>query len=300
MFGWVRAANTSELAVYRGPGCEGADALVQFEQWLGRRADRVVDFLDIRSWDALLSSAKWIADCWRAAGYRMVLAVPMLPADGSATLEDGRRGLLDHHFRSVGKILVSSGHSDAILRIGWEFNGRWYPWAAARDPGAFVEFWRRIVFVLRETPDNRFVFDWNPTAGNQGIAPDRVYPGDDVVDIVGLDIYNHSWSSHRHDPELRWDEHLNGAYGLEWHRRFARDRGKVVSFPEWGTGQRDDGHGAGDDPVFIARMHDWITDSRATYHGYWDFPARDFDGELSSGRYPAAGREFRRRFGRHS
>jgi hypothetical protein len=290
------AARATDLAVYKGAGCIGAERIQHFENWLGRRVDRVVDFLDGRSWAALEGSAQWIARCWSDAGYPLALSIPMLPTDGSATLSDGQTGALDQHFETVAQILVANGHADAILRIGWEFNGSWYPWAASRDPKAFIAFWRRIVFAMRRVPGAQFRFDWNPTIGAPQIKPDRVYPGGDVVDIIGLDVYNQSWAPNRHDVEARWKEKLNGAYGLEWHRKFARAKGKPVSFPEWGTGNRSDGHGAGDDPVFIARMHNWIVSSDAIYHGYWDYRAEDIDGEISSGRYPAAGAEFRRVF----
>lgn len=286
----------SELAVYKGAGCEGAKRVPDFEAWLGRRVDRVVDFLDGRNWAAMTGSAKWIAQCWQKAGYKLALSVPMLPKDNSATLSDGKSGSLDHYFSEVGQILVDNGHADSILRIGWEFNGPWYPWAAHKDPDSFAAFWRRIVTAMRAVPGNRFRFDWNPTIGTTKIDPERVYPGDDVVDIIGLDIYNQSWHPQRHDPAVRWDEKVNGAHGLRWHRDFAKAHNKPRSFPEWGTGTRKDGHGFGDDPGFIKNMHEWVTASDVVYHGYWDFRAPDFHAELSTGQFPAAAAQFKQLF----
>ena len=286
----------AELAVYKGAGCDGVKRIGTFETWLGRRADRVVDFLDGKNWAAMVGSAKWIAQCWRKPGYKLALSVPMLPKDKSATLADGARGELDDHFREVARILVENGHADAILRIGWEFNGAWYPWAASQDPASFVAFWRRIVTVMRSVPGNRFRFDWNPTVGTTKIDPERVYPGDDVVDIIGLDIYNQSWHARRDDPSVRWDEKVNGAHGLRWHRDFAKAHNKPRSFPEWGTGTRKDGHGFGDDPAFVRNMHEWIAANDVVYHGYWDYRAPDFNAELSSGQFPAAAAQFRALF----
>lgn len=289
----------AELAVYKGAGCDGVKRISGFETWLGRRADRVIDFLDGKNWAAMTGSAKWIAQCWQKAGYKLALSIPMLPSDKSATLADGKSGSLDQHFVEIGKILVENGHADSILRIGWEFNGAWYPWAAAKDPDSFVAFWRRIVTAMRSVPGNRFRFDWNPTIGGPKIAPDRVYPGDDVVDIIGLDVYNQSWAPRRNDPAVRWDEKVNGPYGLKWHRDFARAHNKPRSFPEWGTGTRRDGHGFGDDPAFVRNMHEWISAEDVVYHGYWDYHASDFNGELSTGQFPVAAAEFRRLFASH-
>jgi hypothetical protein len=282
-----------ELAVYKGAGCDGVKRLPTFEAWLGRRVDRVVDFLDGKNWAAMVGSAKWIGQCWQKPGYKLALSVPMLTTDKSATLADGARGDLDHYFTDIGRTLVATGHADAILRIGWEFNGAWYPWAASRDPESFVTFWRRIVTTMRAVPGNRFRFDWNPTIGTTKIDPERVYPGDDVVDIIGLDIYNQSWIAQRDDATARWDDKVNGAHGLKWHREFAKARKKPRSFPEWGTGIRKDGHGYGDDPVFVKNMHEWIEADDVVYHGYWDFRAPDFNAELSNGQFPEAGSQFR-------
>jgi hypothetical protein len=286
----------ADLAVYKGAGCDGAKRLPAFETWIGRRVDRVVDFLDARSWAAMISSAKWIAQCWQKQGNKLALSVPMLTKDKSATLADGARGDLDHHFREVGRILVALGHADSILRIGWEFNGGWYPWAAATDPESFVAFWRRIVTTMRSVPGSQFRFDWNPTIGMVKINPERVYPGDDVVDIIGLDVYNQSWHPRRGNPAVRWDEKVNGAYGLKWHRDFAKAHDKPRSFPEWGTGTRKDGHGFGDDPAFVKNMHEWIAADDVVYHGYWDYRAPDFNAELSTGQFPEAAAQFQALF----
>lgn len=286
----------AELAVYKGAGCDGVKRIPAFEAWLGRRADRVVDFLDGKNWAAMTGSAKWIAQCWQKPGYKLALSVPMLTKDKSATLADGARGDLDHHFREIARILVETGHGDSILRIGWEFNGAWYPWAASQDPESFVAFWRRIVVTMRSVPGNRFRFDWNPTVGTTKIDPERVYPGDDVVDIIGMDIYNQSWHPRRDDPAVRWDEKVNGPHGLKWHRDFAKAHNKPRSFPEWGTGTRKDGHGYGDDPVFVKNMHEWIAAPDVIYHGYWDYRAPDFNAELSTGQSPAAAAQFQALF----
>jgi hypothetical protein len=296
VIGTAWAAAAAELAVYKGAGCDGARHVPQFEAWLGRRADRVVDFLDGRSWAAMAGSAKWIGQCWRRAGYKLALSVPMLPKDNSATLADGASGRLDHHFSEIGRTLVETGHGDSILRIGWEFNGAWYPWAASRDPDSFIAFWRRIVVAMRSVPGSRFRFDWNPTIGTTKIDPERVYPGDDVVDIIGLDVYNQSWHPQRSDPAVRWNEKVNGSHGLKWHRDFARARNKPRSFPEWGTGTRKDGHGFGDDPDFVENMYRWISGDDVVYHGYWDYRAPDFNAELSTGRLPESAARFRRLF----
>lgn len=287
-----------ELAVYKGAGCDGRKRIATFEHWLGRPVDRVIDFLARDRWSSIFSSAQWISDCWKTTPYRLTISIPMLPAEPGATLAAGATGAYDDQFRRLARIFVANGQGDAVLRIGWEFNGGWYPWAAKRDPQAWVSLWRRIVTAMRGVPGARFRFDWNPTLGWQQIPPDRLYPGDAYVDVIGLDVYNQTWEKTATTPEARWRDLMDRAYGLRWHADFATRHGKPMSFPEWGTGTRPDGHGGGDDPLFVQNMSAWIAGHDVLYHGYWDYPASDFNAELSTGRLPRSGAALRHAFGR--
>jgi hypothetical protein len=291
------AAGEARLGAYLGGGCDGAKRLPAFTQWLGRAPDLASDFFDRSGWGQLASSSAWSARCWKRTGLPASFAVPMLPNGPGYSLADGAAGLYDEAFRGIARTLVKEGHPDAILRLGWEFNGGWYPWAAASDPAAWVAYFRRIVTVMRGEPGARFRFDWCPTLGRQSIRPDTVYPGDDVVDFIGLDVYNQSWAKPAPTPEQRWNELLDQPYGLRWHRDFAAAHTKPVSFPEWGTGTRPDGHGGGDDPYFIGKMADWIASGNTAYQVYWDYTAGDYNGRLSDGRQPGAAAAFRERFG---
>jgi hypothetical protein len=294
-------ATDPRLGVYRGAGCEGRPRIAEFGAWLGRMPAWATDFIwaagQVVSWQDIRASWDWAAGCWRGAPYRLALAMPMLAGDRSATLADGARGACDAHILHIARRLVEAGHGNAVMRIGWEFNGSWSHWDAAADPPAFIAYWRRIVALMRGVPRAAFSFDWNPNLGLGSIAPDRVWPGDDVVDVIGLDVYNQSWRVPRPTPEARWHELRTQPYGLDWHRAFAAARGKPRSFPEWGTGLRPDGSGGGDDPHFIAAMAAWLRAPDVAYHGYWDFPAEDYNARISAGAFPQAAAMFRREFG---
>jgi hypothetical protein len=251
------------------------------------------DFIDKRgSWESMLNSARWLLGCWRQTGYPLILAVPMLMEEPAVSLRRGAAGDYDGYFRRLAEILITSGQASAILRIGWEFNGNWYSWAAQRDPEAFPVFWRRIVRTMRRAPGARFRFDWNPSLGANGPV-EGVYPGDDVVDFIGLDAYNQAWPRIE-DPERRWHYLLEHPVGLRWHRDFAATHKKPRSFPEWGTGTRPDGHGGGDDPLFVRNMLAWMQEGEPVeYACYWNVRAADYDAELTGGRLPAAAAAFR-------
>lgn len=275
--------------VYQGAGCEGAQRLEGFTEWFGRRPERGLDFF---SWEAGESGWRWVMRCWASAGMtQMTFSVPMLPADGS-TLAEGAAGKFDAVFARLAADLVENGFGSAVIRLGWEFNGDWYPWAARKDPQAWVAYWRRIVDVMRRAPGAAFKFDWCAATGWTALLAKDVYPGDEYVDYIGLDVYNATWDPKAVTPELRWEERLHGRHGLKWHREFAAEHSKQLSYPEWGTGERPDGHGVADDPHFIEQMAAWIAANDVAYHNYWDYRAKEYDGRISDGTQPDAAAAF--------
>lgn len=290
----------AQLFVYRGGGCTGRERMPAFVAMLGRQPDGVIAFAERGSWPAMLNSVRWSMRCWKGAPYRIAQSVPML-LDKGTSLAEGAAGAYDAQFEELARILIESGHNDAYLRIGWEFNGGWYPWAAQKDPEAFKAYFRRIALIFRRAEGAQFKIVWNPARGRQQIAPDSVYPGDDVVDIVALDLYNQSWRPEdKADPQVRWRNHVVQPYSLDWLARFAALHNKPIAIPEWGTGTSPNGHGMGDDPLFIANMAGWIKANNVAFTGYWDYKAGDFDAELSDGGAPASAQAFRENFGPHA
>lgn len=293
----IARAAPAELFVYRGGGCTGLDRMPGFVEMAGRQPDGIIAFTERTSWQNMLNSVTWSANCWAKTPYRTAQAVPLL-LDKGTSLAEGASGAYDRHFERLARLLVAKGRADAYLRIGWEFNGDWYAWSAAKDPEAFVRYFRRVVGIFRSVPGQKFRIVWNPARGKHKIAPDEVYPGDDVVDVIGLDLYNSSWRKEdAADPETRWRNHLVQPYGLNWLRDFAARHGKPIALPEWGTGRSPNGQGMGDDPIFITRIGEWIKANNVVFHGYWDYAAPDFNAEISGGRQPLSAKAFRAAFG---
>jgi hypothetical protein len=300
------SAGPAELGVHNRAACNstnrlGVENVKLFETWLGRRPDRVLDFAWWDSWPNMVKSSAILPACWKAAGYdRLTFSVPLVPNDHVSTLAQAAAGAYDPYLRQIAQNLVKAGYGDAIIRISWEFDLPMFPWSGYRDPKAFVAGWRHAVAVMRSVPGAHFRFDYNYSldgAHNQPgrVKPDEVYPGDDVVDIIGMDVYNQWWGAAA-SPEERWRRFVTEPYGLQWQVDFAARHHKQISFPEWGTGERPDGHGMGDDAFFITHMAEWIATHDVAYHDYWDEEARDYNARLSGGRYPAAEAAFRQAF----
>jgi beta-mannanase len=122
---------------------------------------------------------------------------------------------------------------------------------------------------------------------------EEAYPGDDYVDIIGIDVYDQTKWTNFKDPVERWDKlTLNGPYGLAWHRDFAKAHNKPMSYPEWGVGGND----SGDNPYFIQRMHDWFVANNIVYESYWQSNSA-YPGKLSADQYPLSAAKYKELFG---
>jgi hypothetical protein len=274
--GGTTSTTTAERGVYVGSGCDGAGRVPTFNNWVGKPVTRGSDGFAYASWTNLVTEAQWTVNCWQRAnlGIKMTFQIPMLPRDGSSTLALGAAGNYDTNFTQIGNMLVSAGYADAYLRVGWEFNGSWYPWAANPDPTNWVAFFRHIVKVMRAVPGSKFQFDWNPAWGVQQIAAEQVYPGDDVVDFIGQDAYDQMWGpggSIVTDPTTRWNDLLTFSHGLNWLVTFSKSHNKRISIPEWGVITRKDGHGGGDDPYYVNQMVQWFQTNNVASQIYYDF-----------------------------
>lgn len=273
------------FGVYAGAGCTGSAEVPTFEQLIGRPVDIVLEFLAYDTWDSMISACGWATGCWKAVGRKnLVVSIAMLVKAGAPTLAQGAAGQFDGHYKDLARKLIENDYGNSVVRIGWEFNGGWYPWTARGHTEDFKGCWRRIALAMRSIPGAHFRFDWCATT-IEGPTADA-YPGDDVVDIVGLDVYDQSFPQ-IDDPARRWQFLLTRENGLNWHRDFAQAHGKPRSFPEWGVGNRPDGHGGGDDPLYIRNMLAWFKQGGPVdYACYWNYRAPDFDAKLTDGRMP--------------
>jgi hypothetical protein len=295
------------LGVYAGPG--DTAGISSFNATLGRNVSRGHDFLDKTSWSSI-ADVRWMAQRWVAGGYsnRLVVSVPMLPDTvGDNGLASGASGDYNGNFRTLAQNLVQYGLGSAVLRLGHEFNGTWYKWGIGVPNGGalYAEYWREIVKTMRAVPGAHFKFDWAPNSdssyvGGRQLQAADAWPGTDYVDYVGLDVYDESWADGAADPAVRWHEYMTGLNGLAWHAAFAASKGKQMTFPEWALADRNDGHGGGDSPYFIQKMHDWIATHNVAYHLYFNNDDPNAEYAIFGGHFPNAARTFVRLFGQNS
>ena len=282
------AANAATATfVYKGAGCDGLKAMPAFETMLGRKADGAVDFVNyLADWPGAVTASKWGSWCWKGSGYRLAWSVPLAVSKGAnASLTDVAAGKANTYYQQIAADLVANGHADAYIRLGWEFNGGWYPWGG-HNPTAIAAAFRQAHDAMASVSGAKFRFVWNPALYEQGFWPDQAYPGDAYVDLIATDAYNTSWSAGYANPSVMHSDVMNASWGINEVLAFAKKHNKPYAFPEWGTGYRPDGHSDGDDAGYINMMGPLVKASE--FSGYWDFKASDFNGILSDGSKPLA------------
>ncbi|SDT95071.1 Glycosyl hydrolase family 26 [Verrucomicrobium sp. GAS474] len=307
------------FAVYRwGQGGVGKGLYDAYGPWLNRKVMWAEDFMPSESWDKV-EGQEWQLGTWKGwvqkqAGRRLVLSVPLLvgPWDGkgpkagpgagvAVSLAEGAKGTYNVYFQHLAENLVKQHLGDTILRLGWEFNGGWYQWRAQKEPEAlnFAAYFKQIVTTMRAVPGaENLKFCWNPAMEPWWpYSPEKAWPGDDVVDYVGVDVYDQSWQKETYPfPEgadaatlaarqqKTWETTTNslGKMGLPYWKKFAADHGKPLAIPEWGVCQRQDKHGGMDNAYFIEQMFRFIHDpaNNVFFHCYFDVGAPDGDHQL--------------------
>jgi len=290
-----------QLGAYRWDAPNGPANVDGFSQWLGRPIDFATAFEASDSWDNI-DGADWQLSPWsqwvrQQNGRNLSLAIPLLPSTGG-TLDACSAGQYDQYWTNLANNLAYYGLHWAYLRLGWEMDGGWYPWAASPGSGkeaSYAGCFRRVVQVMRQTqPANQWKFVWNPTtAWWYASYLDAVWPGDAYVDIVGIDLYDQSWVTGTYpypancdatcmlaSQQTAWNDY---AWKLTTLRDFGIAHAKPMAIPEWGVALRPDGHGGGDNTYFVQQMSDFIANpaNNVVFHSYFDVSAVDIDGRLT-------------------
>ncbi|OKK16775.1 hypothetical protein AMK16_23995 [Streptomyces sp. CB00455] len=259
------------MGAYLDYGPSGVARIPYLSRWLGGRQIRVGHtYLPGDRWAGIEGNVGFLqdwADWRRAEDERMfVLNVPMqehnegrVPDHQVAQLiRAGAGGLYDRHFKRLAERLVELDVPDTVIVLGWEMNGSTYTHRCGPDPENWKAYWRRVVTTMRSVPGQEFTFDFAPNRGTDAIGWTRCYPGDDVVDVIGMDTYDQG-------PGRSFDDQVTQPYGLQEHVDFAKAHGKRISYPEWGLFRR------GDNPEYVRRMLKWIEQHKPLYHTITDY-----------------------------
>ncbi|MFZ3561804.1 glycoside hydrolase family 26 protein [Streptomyces sp. BH055] len=259
------------FGAYLDYGPQGVTRMTKLSDWLGGA--------DLRVGHTYLPGDRWVniegapdfLDAWAKwrnarADRTFVLNVPMLErneagvsdAEVQIMLRRGAAGDFDQHFKTLAKRLVDLKVPDTVVVLGWEMNGTTYTHRCGPDPVAWKKYWTRIVKTMRSVPGQKFRFDFTPSRGRDAVPWTECYPGDGVVDIVGMDSYD--------QPRGKsFDEQVTEPYGLQKQVDFAKEHKKPISYPEWGLFRN------GDNAVYMRRMLAWMDEHKPLYNTLTDY-----------------------------
>jgi hypothetical protein len=240
------------IGVYEGPGDDSTPALMGY-RW---------DFTIGRSYQDTCAGCG-VSGLAYLHGYPVVIDLqhvqPTYPDFRAAAT-----GGYDAYYRQTVAALVPYAREIYGVRIDSEFNGNWAVstpfkgWRAVSS-STWIAGFRRLALMVREALPNAKII-WNPNIGQNDPFP--YYPGDDVVDLIGPDVYCNP--AHYGSPMACWNDFLNGANGvnLTAFARFGQQHQKPLAIPEWA-----DLFGDG---VFITLMQEWMDQHDVVLHAYWD------------------------------
>lgn len=264
--------------------------ITEFVTWLqGRPLDLAVVFLDGGTWPdtrALITGAHVTQVV--ASGVNPYWSVPLTVAGTS--LAQVAAGSNDADFLYLaGQINTQKPSGTIYLRIGWEFNGDWYPWQSAGVEADYIAAFRHVVGLFRSVLPTRCNISWVPnwsvqTGASSWINPELSWPGSAYVDSVGIDVY-YTVEFDGTDPVAAFDYKRDAPYGLAWQVSWAHTNNKPLSIGEWGV-NTDVG------PPYITLMNSWLRGNNYAFHNYWDSNAAAAACQMSNNQYPSSSTRF--------
>lgn len=270
-----------------------------FASWRGTPADTVNIFTDRTSWDNIVGET-FSEDNFEGSGLRLVIAVPPFPSGIGATYAACDSGSYDSEWNEFGTTLVSTGFPNAIVRLGWEFNGDydyWSPHSAGGTTAQYVSCYDKIATDIRLT-DPAVVMDW--TVNAHGTPADdcggsviTCYPGDAYVDVVSIDNYDEyppsTGGTLNQGIAKPFATIASANEGITYMYNFALSHNKFFGVGEWGVVTYNNGNSAGDNPSYIDNMkawfvaHDQASGGKLLYENYF---SNCDAGNVLSGFYP--------------
>lgn len=255
--------------------------LNQFERMVGRRINCVLVYNDAAptwaGWETPwfigdgnpdINWANWVA---AAKGRTLIITENMFPTSVDSTnwRQAGADGAFTSHAKILARNLVAAGLGSSVIRLGHEANGSWYPdniGDTPRDYRLWKQFWRVTVLAMRSVPGADFRFDWCVNAGYRDIPFADYYPGNDVVDIIGVDAYD---AGLRGNTPNRWNTLYNEPGGLADVLAFAKAHNKPLSIPEWGVAPKHVAFSGGDDPAYVNGIANVVANNEVAYQSYF-------------------------------
>jgi Glycosyl hydrolase family 26 len=220
-------------------------------------------------------------DAQKAGGYKYDIELAsgfLAPGD---SMSGAAGGAYEGRWRSYVQGVASRwGTARTVyIRPAHEFNLGNYRWQInnTTDADNFKAAWRRYYNIIKtELKDKgynaKMTLSYNWDSHMNGVTIDQVWPGNEYVDVIGIDRYDAYWGGSSpptcHNTDARWNEMMNynnraGNLSLTGWQQFAREKGKPIAFPEWGLADKATSINC-DNPLWIQNMHDFFSKNAGT------------------------------------
>ncbi len=282
----------SGVTVESSMGDEAAQQIDNFESFRGRPIDIYNAFANHQgTWEQYLEAFFWSHGLPALLARRQVLVVMSIAPvverydanpSGNEGIRRAARGDYDDFHRTLARRIRGYGWKRPIvIRLGWEPSDPGRAYSYALDAGAgyanYKAMMRRVAGVYRDVLDpNRrghCLINWcnlrRPTTD-----PRPAYPGNGVVDIIGMDMYGNARDiGYPTGLDQFNDLYLNrrGPGGSPWSviawQTFARNHGKPVAIDESGVTNPQGPHRPADWATWVQGMFDFYQENHGAGPG---------------------------------
>lgn len=194
------------------------------------------------------------------------IALGGLTDDTPESWAQAAKGAYLNRWRQAARTLrtARAGKTGTVyVRFAHEFNADWFPWrVTSQNVADFRRSWKIFHDVLAsEFPQAELVFCAN-TGGRSNIGIEQMWPGDDIVDVVAVDVHT-GWEP---TNATAWQQQLDDTAsdgsprGLGAWLSFARRHDKPLAVSRWGL---DPGGATTDDGSRVRLMHAFLSSNAA-------------------------------------
>jgi hypothetical protein len=246
--------------------------------------ENTYDFSVAPGWPRVLATCSFPLYWGWGDHKNMDTAWDRLCADSAAS------GAYNQYYQQWCNIVRPYASTIYAVRINAEWHGDWTMYRFENSDGSictssdtWIAGFRNFVTVIRNDPATAHIkIEWDypfqvypSTNGGPGSIAEAYYPGDDYVDVIGVDCYsNAQWGPAT--SEDWWNQVRYGDGGnLSDMYRFATAHGKPEMVPEWG-----DNYGDG---YVIKVWTDWMKTHNFVAMGQWDTDGDCFNPSANKG-----------------
>lgn len=206
------------------------------------------------------------------AGWQGVMVLSMSMAGSSNDSDYDQRmrecamGNFDAYWQTFAKNASDAGRTGdtTVVSLAREFNGTWFKWNPSNvGLDVWTSCWRHVYGAIHANSSLRVAWVLSASSNTMKGGDYSVntawdaYPGDDYVDVVGINRYD--FKSLSSATTTDWKDTCKNTQDICYLANFARQHKKALGVPEWSMDRGQ--YGWGDLPAFVQMMYGFFKDN---------------------------------------